>query len=123
MSNLVTPQVVCRKCQTAIDVSDNYCRHCGLPTAAGQAGVAAWWESPWLVLVLLFVVLGPLALPLLWRSRRFTRPWKIALSVIVVGVTLYTVWQVWLAVEPGIGTVAAIGQATLNDGLTADCSL
>jgi len=47
------------------------------------------------VLPLLFVVLGPLALPLLWRSRRFTRPWKIALSVIVVAVTLYAVWQVW----------------------------
>ena len=99
MSNLVAPQAVCRKCKTAIGISDNFCRHCGLPTAAGQAGSAAWWESPWVVLPLLFVVLGPLALPLLWRSRRFTGPWKVALSVIVVGVTLFTVWQVWFALN------------------------
>ena len=57
-------------------------------------GPAAWWESPWVVLPLLFVVLGPFALPLLWRSRRFTRPWKTALSVVVVGITLFAVWQV-----------------------------
>jgi len=56
---------------------------------------AGWWESPWFVLAMLFLVLGPLALPLLWRSRRFTRPWKIVLSVIVIGVTVYVVWRIW----------------------------
>jgi len=44
---------------------------------------------------MLFLVLGPLALPLLWRSRRFIRPWKIVLSVIVIGVTVYVVWRIW----------------------------
>jgi RNA polymerase subunit RPABC4/transcription elongation factor Spt4 len=95
MNDPVTPQLACRRCKTAIDASDNYCRQCGTPTAVGETALAAWWEGPWVVLPLLFVVLGPLALPLLWRSRRFTRPWKIALSVIVVAVTLYAVWQVW----------------------------
>jgi hypothetical protein len=95
MSKPITAEVVCRKCKTVIDSSDNYCRHCGTPTQTGRAGVAAWWESPAVVLPLLFLVLGPFALPLLWRSRRFTRPWKVALSVIIVGITLYLVWQVW----------------------------
>ena len=57
--------------------------------------MATWWESPWVVLPLLFLVLGPLALPLLWRSSQFTRPWKIALSIIVVGISLYVCWQIW----------------------------
>jgi hypothetical protein len=36
------------------------------------------------VLVLLFVVLGPLGLPLLWRSPSFTRGWKIVLTIAMV---------------------------------------
>jgi hypothetical protein len=103
MSNPLTPEVVCRSCKATLGASDNYCRHCGTPTAE-RAGLSsrskvAWWESPWVVLTLLFVVLGPLALPLLWRSRRFTRPWKIALSIIVVGIAVFAVWQVWCALN------------------------
>ena len=30
-----------------------------------------WYHSIWCVLVLLFFVLGPFALPLLWKSPRF----------------------------------------------------
>ena len=41
----------------------------------------AWYYRPWAIIVLLFVVLGPLGLPLLWRSPSFTRAWKIALTV------------------------------------------
>ena len=55
----------------------------------------AWWERPWVVLTLLFLVIGPFALPLLWRSRRFNRPWKIALSIIVLGIALFVVLQLW----------------------------
>jgi uncharacterized membrane protein len=98
----IIPVVVCRKCTVAIGASDNYCRHCGTPTGTGRAGSAAWWESPWVVLPLLFLVVGPFALPLLWRSRRFTRPWKIALSIITVGVPLFIVWQVGQALNQAL---------------------
>jgi hypothetical protein len=37
-----------------------------------------------MVLVLLFLVLGPLGLPLLWRSPRFSRGWKIFLTAVMV---------------------------------------
>lgn len=47
------------------------------------------------MLAMLFVILGPLALPLLWRSRQFTRFWKIALTVIVAGVTVYVGWALY----------------------------
>ena len=50
--------------------------------AAGR--VTPWYYRPWAVLVLLFVVLGPLGLPLLWRSPSFTRGWKIVLTVTMV---------------------------------------
>jgi uncharacterized membrane protein len=91
-----TSEIPCAKCHVLIGAGDNFCRHCGAPAGGSPA---AWWESPWVVLPLIFVVLGPLALPLLWRSRRFTRPWKIAISVIVVGITAYALWQIWYLLD------------------------
>ena len=43
-----------------------------------------WYFRPVWVLVLLFVVLGPLGLPFLWRSPRFSRPLKAVLTVLVI---------------------------------------
>lgn len=94
MSNTVSPQIVCRRCKRPIDASDAYCRHCAAPTGALRSGAGPWWESAWMVLVLLLLILGPLALPLLWRSRRFTVGWKIVLTIIVSGITLYMAWQI-----------------------------
>jgi hypothetical protein len=42
-----------------------------------------WYYRPFWVVVLLFVVLGPLGLPYLWKSPRFSRGAKILLSVCV----------------------------------------
>ena len=46
-----------------------------------------WYYRPFWVLVLLFVVLGPLALPNLWKSPRFSQGLKIALTIAVVAYT------------------------------------
>jgi low affinity Fe/Cu permease len=54
--------------------------------AAGS--VTHWYHRPWAVVVLLFVVLGPVGLPLLWKSPGFTRGWKIALTVATAVYTL-----------------------------------
>ena len=50
--------------------------------------MTTWYYRPWAVVVLLFLVLGPLGLPLLWKSPSFTRGWKIVLTVLMV---VYTV--------------------------------
>lgn len=44
----------------------------------------AWYYRPWAVVGLLFLVLGPLGLPLLWKSPSFSRTWKIVLTVAMV---------------------------------------
>ena len=46
-----------------------------------------WYYRPVWVLVLLFLVLGPLALPYLWRSPSFSRRLKVVLTVLVVAYT------------------------------------
>ncbi|MCX6071165.1 MAG: hypothetical protein NTU91_09970, partial [Chloroflexi bacterium] len=60
------------------------------------AGVAAKWsESPWVVLLALFLVLGPLGLPMLWRSRRFSLLWKLLLTVLMTAITIFILAMVW----------------------------
>jgi hypothetical protein len=44
-----------------------------------------WYYRPVGVLVLLFLVLGPLGLPFLWRSPSFSRAMKILLTALVIG--------------------------------------
>ena len=46
-----------------------------------------WYHRPVWVLALLFLVLGPLALPYLWGSPRFSRLLKVALTVLVIAYT------------------------------------
>ncbi len=48
---------------------------------------------------MLFAGLGALALPLLWRSRRFSMLWKVILSVVVVAYTAAVLWLIWYLVE------------------------
>lgn len=52
----------------------------------------AWYYEPWVVLVLLFLVLGPFGLPFLYKSPRFSRPAKLFLTLVT---GLYTVYLVW----------------------------
>jgi len=58
-----------------------------------------WSDSRVLVLIMLFVVLGPFALPMLWRSRGFSIFWKLVLTIVVLGVCVWGVCQVWHSVE------------------------
>ena len=61
-------------------------------------------DNPWVVLALLFLVLGPLGLPLLWRSRAFSNTSKIIISVVLVGIMVLAVaiigYVLWLVVGP-----------------------
>jgi hypothetical protein len=94
---------VCRNCGATRDATDNYCRRCGMPTPNQQATrPLGWSESPWFILPLLFLIIGPLALPLLWRSRYFTPLGKLILTVLVAILTVYLCWSVWVVVNQAI---------------------
>ncbi len=53
---------------------------------------AKWYLNPISVVLLLFFVLGPFALPLLYRSPRFSKRWKIVLTIVVI---IYTSWLIF----------------------------
>lgn len=46
--------------------------------------VAKWYYNRWTVLIALFMVAGPLGLPLLWRSSQFSERAKWSLTALTV---------------------------------------
>lgn len=67
-------------------------------------------ERPGMVLLMLFAVLGPLALPMLWRSRRFSRFWKVVLTLAVASLTVLVVVALWWAVARLFAALADLRQ-------------
>jgi hypothetical protein len=57
-----------------------------------------WYLKPLSVILLLFLVLGPFGLPLLYKSPKFSKGSKILLTIAMV---IYTVLLVFLSVEIG----------------------
>jgi hypothetical protein len=53
------------------------------------------WENPWVIVGLLLAVIGPFALPMVWRSRRFTLLWKYILTVASICQTILVLWLLW----------------------------
>ena len=51
-------------------------------------------QNPWVILALLFLGVGPLALPLLWRSPSFNARHKMAISVANVVYTIGLLWGI-----------------------------
>lgn len=59
------------------------------PVAPPPPSEGRWYHDVWFVLLMLFVVLGPLGLPLLWKSPRFSRTAKMALTIAVIALTAW----------------------------------
>jgi len=57
-----------------------------------------WYLRPIGVVLLLFFVLGPFGLPLLYKSPKFSRKLKIVLTVVVI---IYTTYLIILSLEIG----------------------
>ncbi len=51
-----------------------------------------WYLRPVSVILLLFFVLGPFGLPLLYKSPKFSKTLKIILTIVVIIYTLYLIY-------------------------------
>lgn len=58
---------------------------------APERAPAKWYYNVWFVLFMLFVAVGPLGLPLVWKSPAFSRRMKWVLTVLVVVATILAV--------------------------------
>ena len=50
-----------------------------------------WYYRPWIVLGLLLFVLGPLGLPLVYKSPKFNRTWKVMMTLVMIAYTWYLI--------------------------------
>ncbi len=120
----------CPQCGCPRDATDRFCRRCGrsfepasevagAEKAGAQVVVAQavterrartnWLDTRWGVWLLLSA-LGPFALPVLWRSRRFTRFGKIAVTLLVVVLTAALVWLLYLVIAALVRSLRELHQ-------------
>ena len=89
----------CLACGAATATPATYCRQCGRPFNPSQVLAPSglkWHQNVWLLLLLLFFVLGPFGLPLVWKHPRFSRATKLTLTLVMV---VYTVVLVQLTMR------------------------
>jgi len=83
-----------------------FCRHCGKRFQPGTT----WYYQPIWILVLGLFVMGPLVLPLVWKSPAMSRNMKLAVGA---GIAIYTallVYFTWLVVAAVYGQIQVLLQ-------------
>ena len=77
-------------CDTAVALGAQFCSRCGVELGQPGSGPAAgsapgrWYHSIWVVLFLMLFVLGPFALPMVWKNQRFSPRTKLALTAVAL---------------------------------------
>jgi hypothetical protein len=66
-----------------------------------------WYLRPISVVLLLFFVLGPFGLPLLYKSPKFSKTLKIILTIVVI---IYTSYLIFASLEIGRELYRRIGE-------------
>jgi hypothetical protein len=66
--------------------------------AEPQAEIA-WYHRPVAIVLLAVFVLGPLAIPLVWRTPAWGPRGRWIATVLLLAYTVLLCWQVWVAVQ------------------------
>lgn len=70
-----------------------------------------WFYSVWSVLVALFLILGPLGLPLLWKSPRFSKWTKGLLTIAVLLYTVALVQAVRVSIQEAVRQIGVLQES------------
>jgi hypothetical protein len=62
-----------------------------------------WYHRPVGIVLLAFLVLGPLALPLVWRTPAWGPVGRWVATLLIVAYTVLLSWLVWLDVQMVLG--------------------
>ncbi len=99
----------CPWCAQPVTAEANFCDRCGKPVnrmVSPQApATPKWYYNIWFVLMMLFFVLGPFGLPLVWKNPRFSRWVKLALTLAMVIYTIVLLGIILRMVKAVMGAV------------------
>ena len=84
--NTINEPLRCPKCGLAYDEADNYCRHCGRALKPGRN-----FFNTHTGIILVALLAGPFALPLVWTSKCIGMVAKVIYSVILLAMGYYLV--------------------------------
>jgi predicted nucleic acid-binding Zn ribbon protein len=105
----------CPDCGKNIPMPPHACPECG--QIMNIRGKMKRSTSPVVVVLLLFLLLGPFGLGMLWRNDRFELPWKIVLTVLVLIYTVGAVWYVYAAVNGALNSLGGASSGDLDKAL------
>jgi len=86
--------MACGSCGRVVQAGDAFCRYCG--KALSRKKRTAWYYEPVWLLILGFVVIGPLAIPLVIRSPKLNGTAKWALSIAIAIYTLVGAYYLYV---------------------------
>ncbi|MBI3598113.1 MAG: hypothetical protein HY201_01445 [Nitrospirae bacterium] len=66
------------------------------PLSTEEPTHSKWYHNIWFVMIMLFIVVGPFGLPLVWKNPRFSQRGKVAMTIAVI---LYTLWLIYLTLQ------------------------
>ncbi len=81
----LTPEFKCRKCRKPIETANIFCPYCGTRQETGNA----WYYQPVWIAVLAFVLIGPFAIPLVWKSTRMGTALKLCMTALILAYTVF----------------------------------
>ncbi|MCX7920169.1 MAG: hypothetical protein N3A72_11310 [bacterium] len=97
-------RAICHTCITVVE-GKVYCPNCYIAVEVNNEQIAErnannkWYYSIPFVLLMLFAIAGPFALPLLWKSPEFNTTSKFLLTTLVILITIFLIWFIyWLSV-------------------------
>lgn len=99
--------MMCPKCCFACDEADNFCRRCGRSLKAGTGFLFSHSG-----IILLTLVLGPFALPVVWSSKLIgtAAKWIYTAVLLLVGVYLaIACWHAYLLATQAAQTFLGAG--------------
>lgn len=85
----------CWNCRHPVAPTDRYCSFC----ANGQGAYVQWYYRPVWIALLTLTVMGPLVLPLIWRTPLLGRVGKVIASLLVIALTAYVAWELSVGIS------------------------
>ena len=77
-------------------------------TGDGKLPQAKWYHNALVVLFLIFFVLGPFGLPILWKSPHFSKTWKWIFTVLSILYTVVICWYMAYAIRESLKSLSQL---------------